>query len=74
MTKPLRRLLAGLSLTTATLTGSILATGIATADTAPASTTVTTPSQDGTDDSWWGSAPADRPTAAPVAPMDSWWG
>lgn len=64
--KPLHRLLLGLSITTATLTGTLATAGTAAADTP---STITTPA----------AAPADdrsgrTPTLPDAVPLDTWWG
>ncbi|AKZ60741.1 exported protein of unknown function (plasmid) [Streptomyces ambofaciens ATCC 23877] len=75
MKQPLRRLLAGLSLTAATLGGTLAATGTAAA-TAPPDTAWGAPApttgDDGTDDTAWGTPPT---TGGPsVTPLDTAWG
>lgn len=69
MKKPLRRLIAGLSLATACAAGGLLAATEASA--APADTAWGAPSAD---DTAWGTPPADG-TGGPVgAPNDTAWG
>lgn len=79
MKKPLRRLLAGLTIATAAATGSLTATGTATA--APTGDTAwgaPDPGHDTTNDTAWGTPPTDDDNAvgggATVTPFDTAWG
>ena len=80
VTQPLRRLLAGLSLTAVTLTGSLALAGTAAATTPPDTawgTPVPTDGDNAADDTAWGTPPttggdgADGPS---VTPFDTAWG
>ncbi|MEW2393145.1 hypothetical protein AB0933_32770 [Streptomyces venezuelae] len=75
MNTTLRRILTALTLPAAAATLALTA-GPANADTPD--TTATTPADNHTDDSWWGTPPTNPPAPAPTqplaAPMDSWWG
>jgi len=75
MHRPLQRLLAGLSLTAAALTGGLAGTATATT---PPDTAWGAPAPDdaSTDDTAWGTPPpgTDGTGGTPVAPMDTAWG
>ncbi|MET8585784.1 hypothetical protein ABZX39_33675 [Streptomyces collinus] len=71
MRKPIRRLLAGLTLATAAATGSLTATGTAAAATQASTVSVTPDPGNTTDDTAWGTPPVDGPI---VHTMDTAWG
>lgn len=71
--KPLRRLLAGLTIATAAAAGTL--TVATTADAAPADTTWGAPSTDHTNDTTWGTPPTDDTGGDGTAvPNDTTWG